>query len=392
MKNIPSIVWIILLWMSLGWVAATGSVESGTCQQQHCLAVVDAGSSGSRLHLFAYDRDESHQPINIHELWSKKVTPGFANLELTQSTVDAYLSHLFSDAPEQNIPVYFYATAGMRLLSQPKQKQYYHALQQWFDSQKQWPLIEAKTITGKEEGVFGWLAVNYQLGYFDDPERLPVGVMDMGGASVQISSLVQTIDNIDLQDLMSVDVSGRHLLLFVHSFLGLGQQAVSQQFLNEASCFSEGYPLPSGLAGAGDAALCRQKIATLVHHVHEVEQHIPQDMIEKTPNWYAIGGVASMADDPLFLFDSQQFTNQSLLHQADHAVCQQSWDNLSEQYPSHDYLYGYCLSSAYYYALMVDGYGFDPAQPIHLMIPGQNADWSLGVVLQQPAHAIDVKR
>lgn len=53
----------------------------------------------------------------------KKIKPGIATIEANQATMDAYLTTLFSGAPEENLEVYFYATAGMRLLPQPKQHQ-----------------------------------------------------------------------------------------------------------------------------------------------------------------------------------------------------------------------------------------------------------------------------
>ncbi len=364
-------------------VAFSVHADSSVCLKRHCLAVVDAGSSGSRVHLFAYDVGANSQPIKISELWSKKVKPGFSTIDLNQPTIDAYLNNLFSGAPEQNIPVYFYATAGMRLLPQPKQQQYYQSLKQWFSSQAQWTLVDAKTITGSEEGLFGWLAVNYQLGNLDSPGLPVVGVMDMGGASVQISFPVRQTDKINQDDLIPVNVAGQDLVLFVHSFLGLGQTVLSQQFLDTKSCLSNGYQLPSGVSGEGDASLCRQKVAKLINSVHEVDQIIQPVLLEKTSSWYAIGGVASLADDKPFSFQGRQFTSQSLLEQGDSAVCHQQWNDISTQYPGNDYLYGYCLFPAYYYALMVDGYGINPEQPINLMPSGQNADWTLGVVMRQ---------
>ena len=155
------------------------------CVQHHCLAVVDAGSTGSRLHIYAYDLDKHNTPINIKQKWLKKFSPGFATLE-NQTSMDAYLDSLFADAPITYLPIYFYATAGMRLLSQPKQQKLYAQLTHWFNQQSQWTLVKAKTITGNEEALFGWLSINSQLGTLIDKTKTPVGVMDMGGASVQI--------------------------------------------------------------------------------------------------------------------------------------------------------------------------------------------------------------
>ncbi len=358
--------------------------ERAVCQQRHCLAVVDAGSSGSRLHIFAYDVDSNNTPVKIYELWSKKIKPGFSALEPNQGAIDTYLNNLFANAPEHNIPVYFYATAGMRLLPQPKQQLYYQALQQWFSRETQWQLIDSKTITGREEGVFGWLAVNYQLGGLNGIDKPLVSVMDMGGASVQVTFPVQDVASINHEDLVSVDVSGRHLELFVHSFLGLGNTVLSQQFLDQESCFATGYQLPSGQLGKGDASSCQHRVSQLVNAVHGVRGIVQPALASNTAHvWYAMGGVASIAEDKPFSFANNQLTSQNLLQQADNEVCHQQWQELQGQYAHNEYLYGYCLFPAYYYALMVDGYGLRPEQPIHYLSSGQGADWSLGVVLRQ---------
>ena len=179
-------------------------IVNATCEHRHCLAVVDAGSTASRLHLYVYDLDSKNNPVQIEELWSKKIKPGFASIEGNQESINAYLNSLFESLPEENLPVYFYATAGMRLLPHPTQELYYRKLQQWFMAQTRWRLIDAKTITGSEEGVFGWLAVNYQLGLLNRTEKPYVGVMDMGGASVQVTFAAQHIDNIDITHITKI--------------------------------------------------------------------------------------------------------------------------------------------------------------------------------------------
>jgi hypothetical protein len=370
----------LLLLISLCVVTFTANANNATCQQRHCIAVVDAGSSGSRVHIFAYDLDASNTPTQISELWSKKVKPGFSTIEPNQDTINTYLTNLFASAPEQNMPVYFYATAGMRLLPQPKQQVYYQGLQQWFGSQAQWQLKSAKTITGSEEGLFGWLSVNYQLGNFNGADKPLASVLDMGGASVQVTFPIENAEHINPKDLRKISIGGQNISLFVHSFLGLGQTVLSQQFLDQDSCFATGYQLPSGEQGRGDASTCQRAIAKLVNDVHEVNQIVKPALAKNMPNtWYAIGGVAALAEDKVFTFPDHQFTNDSLIQQADSAFCHQQWQDMSNQYPGNEYLYGDCLFPAYYYALMVDGYGIQPEQPINYL----GADWSLGVVLHQ---------
>lgn len=377
---------IVLLLVCM-FVVVHVNADNGMCKDRHCIAVVDAGSTGSRLHIYAYDTDSNHTPIQIKELWSKKIKPGIASIEAKPDVINNYLNDLFINVPESNMPVYFYATAGMRLLPHPKQEAHFKAIRRWFAAQQQWQLVNAKTITGEEEGLLGWLAVNYQLGtlHANAPDAPLVAVMDMGGASVQVVLPLESNEQEDNKNRLSVDIYGQHIVLFVHSFLGLGQTLLSEQFLNTASCFPNGYLLPSGLVGKGEARACEHEITKLVNKVHAVNRII-QPIVLKNPSksWYVIGGLGSMVQDKPFTFDGNKFTGQALMEQADIEVCHRQWQDLYSQYPTNDFLYGYCMFPAYYYALMVDGYGLKPEQPINYMpAEKQGSDWSLGVVLHQ---------
>ncbi len=355
------------------------------CEPQQCVIVIDAGSSGSRLHLFHFERDEAHRPVHIEEQFSKKIRPGFASLELKQESINAYLQQLFADLPATDaVPVYFYATAGMRLLPQNKQRAYYAALQEWFTAGGEYPLAQAKTITGKEEGLYAWLTVNYQLGAFDDGAHPFVAVMDTGGASVQIALPVLAREDMGADDLLDLDVAGRHLTLFVHSFLGLGQNLLTQQFLDAEHCFTNGYQLPNGHAAVGNAYECQMEVSQLINSVHGVERLVRPAMAQKaTDEWYAIGGLAALVHDQSAVFPQQQLSPHSLLEQANNQFCQVAWSDLEARNPQNDYLFSACLMSSSYTALMVQGYGINPDTPIHFLSQEQNGDWTLGVVLQQ---------
>lgn len=363
------------------FITNAANAANSACQQHQCIAIVDAGSTGSRLHIYSFDFDKTKSPVNITEVWSKKVKPGFATIEPNAATIDSYLVSLFSDAPEANLPVYFYATAGMRLLPKPKQQQLYQGVQQWFSKQSGWKLQQAKTITGTEEGLYGWLAVNYQRGALNSYDKSLVGVMDMGGASVQISFPVATTDGINEQDVQQIDLYGRHLTLFIHSFLGLGQTEVTHQFLDESTCFSDNYELPTGQPAAGDAYSCENDIASLMNNVHRVNR-VVQSATANNPvdDWYVIGGMAELTKSQPFHMNSQ-FTSEDLIELANSQVCHQEWSSLQTQYPGDDYLYGYCLFSSYYYALIINGYGLQPQQAINTMASNQSGDWTLGAVL-----------
>jgi Golgi nucleoside diphosphatase len=153
---------------------------STDCKKHHCIAIVDAGSTGSRAHIYSYDLDQTQSAVNVIEVWSKKIKPGLATIDANPSAVKSYLDTLFAEAPDSKMPLHFYATAGMRLLPQPQQKALYDLVQSWFAGQSRWDLKSARTISGKEEGLFGWVSLNYQQGALGNLAKAPSGVMDMG--------------------------------------------------------------------------------------------------------------------------------------------------------------------------------------------------------------------
>lgn len=355
------------------------------CSEHQCLAVVDAGSTGSRLHLFAYDLDDHHSPVQIHEIFSKKAHPGFASLESNQASIHQYLTHLLGDSLDLDhpVPLYFYATAGMRLLPSQKQESYYHYLKQWFSNQSQWQLISAKTISGSDEGVLGWLAVNYELGTLASSEKPLVGVLDTGGASVQVTFPTLVDKTGDNNDYVQVDIYGRHFQLFAHSFLGLGQNEVMHQLMDVRDCFSNNYPLPNGSLAQGDVSLCEKNVFSLLDGVHHVGQ-IVKSALEENPvsTWYAIGGLGYLVQMSPFDFADHQFTPKDMADQADQKVCHADWSYLNNQYPENDYLYGSCLNASLFHVLLVEGYGLNQFQAVHYLPAETNSnDWTLGVVL-----------
>lgn len=352
------------------------------CTEHQCIAVVDAGSTGSRLHVFSYDLDNTNTPINITEIWSKKTKPGFATIEPNQNTVDAYLTILFAGSPVQHMPVYFYATAGMRLIPQSKQKTYYQNLKNWFNQQSDWQLMDTKTITGNDEALYDWLAVNYHLGTLKTASQQPVGVFDIGGASTQIAFPIQKNAELNRNSQIELELYGQHINLFVHSFLGLGQNEMTHQLLGATSCFANNYPLPDGDIGQGNAPECAQEITSLINTVHKANA-VVQPSLSNNPvdSWYAIGGIANLAESKPFQFKNNQLTSEDFLLQANNLTCHQQWEDLSNQFPNNEYLDAYCLLPAFYYSLFVDGYGVSPNQTVNYVPSSQNLDWTIGVVL-----------
>ena len=86
----------------------------------------------------------------------------------------------------EQVPVFLGATAGMRMLD-PSLATTLIAnartnIKTWgFTTKDEWINI----LSGEQEGVYGWVALNYLLGNFNEGATETVGALDMGGASAQ---------------------------------------------------------------------------------------------------------------------------------------------------------------------------------------------------------------
>ena len=177
------------------------------CEQFSYAAIVDAGSTGSRIHLFGWQNGDLSSPSY---LGSKKTSPGIADYASNAETLAA-IGPLI-DFAEQSIRPEFHvctrlmlmATGGMRKLS-------------WEDAQTRIDYLrvglsygakagktlrvrrkaDVRILTGAEEAVFGFLSVNSYV-----PRTDPVyGVVELGGESVQwtfpLRSAASTADSGD---------------------------------------------------------------------------------------------------------------------------------------------------------------------------------------------------
>jgi Golgi nucleoside diphosphatase len=96
-------------------------------------------------------------------------------------------------------PLFLLATAGMRLIETSKQTAILSHLRQGVAEKFNFLFPEGhmEIITGKQEGLYQWLAINYALGKFqlekDEINRpTTVGAIHMGGASMQFAMEVTT--------------------------------------------------------------------------------------------------------------------------------------------------------------------------------------------------------
>ena len=121
--------------------------------------IVDVGSSGFRLYFYQYPAQENLSLKDIKLSAKTHVSPGLQYVSKDQ--LDHYLSLLFDQksvlnkippALQQEAPVYFYATAGMRTLDPQKQKIVYDSVRHWLSTHTKFVQVDTRTITGPTRG------------------------------------------------------------------------------------------------------------------------------------------------------------------------------------------------------------------------------------------------
>ncbi|UZJ53866.1 hypothetical protein CBS101457_003186 [Exobasidium rhododendri] len=295
--------------------------------------IVDAGSSGSRMQIYSWKDarvDKAHRERageNLKVLptvekgtwegsgrdWQLKVEPGLSTFGSHPHDLANYLKPLFDHAssiipPEalSETPIYVLATAGMRFLPPEQREAVIEETCRFIDHDTPFSLGKGgcadhiQIITGEEEGLLGWIAINYLMdGFHFKPDstiqgsvegtkgRSTYGFLDMGGASTQIafepSGRVQVLpeDSKDLTPVKLRMLDGTDVThnVFVTTFLGFGTNKARERYLQSVESTGLSQPLidpclPDGLRmqsdngtqllGTGSFDTCLSSLAPLL--------------------------------------------------------------------------------------------------------------------------------
>lgn len=227
--------------------------------------IVDCGSSGSRAHIFRW---RSRPTLShIEPLPSTKhIEPGLSSFKDKPDKASDYMEPIMNFISEaiprnkqQETPVYFMATAGLRLLEESIQKKILYDIESDLKSKFNFPKIKSQVISGTLEGVYSWLSLNMESNYSKS-----YGMIEMGGASTQVAfELTPEIENAILKDLKNTDAisafkneqvtinlgPNNSVKLFVTTFLGLGVNSAREASID---LLVRDYLKGSGEVGATD--------------------------------------------------------------------------------------------------------------------------------------------
>ncbi|KAH0583481.1 hypothetical protein H2248_009109 [Termitomyces sp. 'cryptogamus'] len=259
---------------------------------RHFGVVIDAGSSGSRLQIYSWKDPRAISPVKGTELeftlpkvekgteegedWVTKVEPGalcstpplngyseptlgISSFGSDPGAVGKYLQPLLSHAQEhippsleRETPLFLLATAGMRLLDPVSQANVLQEACRFLLLHSTFKIdgpsevgpcgSSIRIITGEEEGLFGWIAVNYLMDGFTGTKQdsTTYGFLDMGGASTQIAfeprKNISENDEKNLIDVRLRLLGGQEIKhkVFVTTWLGYGTNQARERYVGEA--------------------------------------------------------------------------------------------------------------------------------------------------------------
>ncbi|NXW09282.1 ENTP8 diphosphohydrolase, partial [Fregetta grallaria] len=414
--------------------------------------VFDAGSTHTALYIYQWPADKENGTGIVSQVEACTVSgPGISSYADDPAGAGASLKPCLDKAmkiipaeQQRETPTYLGATAGMRLLSREQNST--KAEQVFAEVAKaigEYPVDfrGAQILTGKEEGSFGWITINYLLETlvkfsFAEKWEHPwdaevLGALDLGGASTQITFQPGvTIE--DKNTSVFFRLYGTNYSLYTHSYLCYGQMQALKMLLaalhQDSStaqqishpCYPKGYQenistanlynspcvrapsVPSSaqvltVTGTGDPVACSAIIQKLFNFTCGANRTCGFNGVYQPPvrgQFFAFAGF-------YYTFHFLNLTSKQSLSDVNSTIqtfCRKNWEELVTTFPQQEeYLHTYCSTAIYILTLLLDGYKFNEHtwNSIHFSRQAANTDigWTLGFMLNFtnmiPAEALE---
>ncbi|XP_012684150.2 ectonucleoside triphosphate diphosphohydrolase 3 [Clupea harengus] len=406
--------------------------------------VLDCGSSRTTVYLYDWPAEKENDTGVIKEKLQCNVKgPGISDLGLNSSQDKETWIHFkkcmaqvkqgIPASAHNSTPIFLGATAGMRLLQHQNEtasnqilldmKNYLQSLPFQFQN--------ASIISGEEEGLYGWITVNYLMDNFLQKDlwnswvrphgAQTAGSLDLGGASTQIA--FATTDDARGEGLTKVVLYGYEYTVYTHSFLCFGKNEAEKTVLAKLvqgstdpnnvqnPCYPLGFNITMRedfifgsectrklrvadynpernitIFGGGDAAECRKA----VRHIFDLSScHGSQNCSFNGVYQPPVSGKFKAYAGFYYTAWALRLIGSSTLDQFNSTLwsfCSMDWPNLKQNYSiTEKHLKSYCYSANYVYTILVDGYKFNTESWDHISFERQvkntSIAWTLGYML-----------
>lgn len=393
--------------------------------------IFDAGSSGSRIHIYCFDPNYELVKVgNELEIFMHS-EPGLSDFAKDPRKGAESLRPMLEEAlrvipAEQHstTPLRLGATAGLRLLPGDEAVNLLKEVRTLLGSsgfmfQPEWVNI----IDGTQEGSYQWVTTNYLRGSLGRRLDETVGIVDLGGGSVQMAYAISDEDYInapkagkdEVASVQQVKLLNMTYNLYVHSYLHYGLLAFRAEVFKHSEgttcpCVAKDFEGSYMYAGVKHMAAVRDEgshymdCRALVVKILNVDHACKHLKCTFGGVWNGGGGdgfkqlfVASFFFDKAV--DAGIIRNKKVasavvapseFERAAKKFCSLSLAEIVQRFPKlkeqkRKYI---CLDLVYQYILLVTGFGIDPNQKVTLVKKilhrgsEVEASWPLGSAIE----------
>ncbi|CAL9135006.1 unnamed protein product [Musa textilis] len=398
--------------------------------------IFDAGSSGSRVHVYCFDENLDLLPIGQELELFVQEKPGLSFYAKDPQQAAQSLVSLLEKAESvvpmklrQQTPVRVGATAGLRALGAETSEKILQAVKDLLqhNSSLKFKSDWVTVLDGTQEGAFQWVTINYLLGKLGKSYANTVGVVDLGGGSVQMAYAISEKDAeqapkvSDGEDsyVQKLFLKGTKYYLYVHSYLHYGLLAARAEILkvtkDDSDCILSGYHGSYKYGGNAYRASAKQSGASFLKCREDAVKALRVDEPACTHMKCTFGGIwnggGGAGQKNLFVasffFDRAAeagfvdrekpvaVVKPAHFEKAAKHACQLSIEDAKAAYPhvQEDNLPYLCMDLVYQYTLLVDGFAIDPGHDITLVKQVKYGDafveaaWPLGSAIEVASSA-----
>ncbi|PIN24283.1 Nucleoside phosphatase [Handroanthus impetiginosus] len=393
--------------------------------------IFDAGSTGTRVHVFSFDQNLNLLPVGKDYEFFLSTTPGLSSYEDDPVAAALSIKPLLEEAEavvpkdlRPKTPLRLGATAGLRQLSSNASEAILDAVRNFLkkESSLRYKAEWVSILEGTDEGAYQWVTINYLLGTLGKSYSRTVGVVDLGGGSVQMAyaisekSAANAPGAPDGEDPYVIDkfVVGTKYHLYAHSYLNYGLKAARAQSLKLSGdhgnpCVTNGYQGTYKYSGvvynvsAPASGTSMRRCRALTRRTLRIDAPCYYKNCSFNGIWNGGGGdgqrnlyVASFfydtaAETGVVPPNAPEATVRPIHYKnAAKVACTANVDNIKSTFPLIDkrdvpFL---CMDLIYEYTLLVEGFGVDPLHEISVLKQVKykgsllEAAWPLGCAVE----------
>eukprot|EP00039_Didymoeca_costata_P030295 m.28832 g.28832 ORF g.28832 m.28832 type:complete len:540 (-) comp8039_c0_seq1:239-1858(-) len=408
------------------------SYDTEPSYEYQYMVLIDAGSSGTRVFVYRWNCEGTLETAPNGVL---KLEPGLSSFAGDPTGAVNSLRPLIVHA-EGVVPSHLHsktqvlvlATAGLRLLPDTQSTDILNAIKEELPMHMTFSMHsdDVRILSGAEEGVYGWLAVNYLERRLEHTADGTIAVMDMGGGSAQIAfaipNHVADDTNKDIFPLHVPTHSGATSLhnIYVVTRLGFGSNMARKRYVEmlrakrlksrigviKDPCMYPGsvdtwnnqrskmFDKPINFTGTGDYDEClRAMLPLLTQRDQDCTDNpctmegildIPTNMqvLGFSEFWYSLYDVYNISGN--YNYESYRQTSK--------AFCARKWDDILQEYKAGLYPHAswsrfthQCFKAAWMTTMLHHAYRIDKTRRFKSVseLKGSKVQWTLGLALER---------